>query len=62
MLPCAQCTWLGAAAGIGITLCVPANASPERKALLAAKRLALGRFTRALGRMAYRRWRIRHVG
>ena len=27
---------LGAAAGIGITLCVPANASPERKALLAA--------------------------
>ena len=25
---------LGAAAGIGITLCVPANASPERKALL----------------------------
>ena len=26
---------LGAAAGIGITLCVPANASPERKALLA---------------------------
>jgi cysteine synthase B len=27
---------LGAAGGIGITLCVPANASPERKALLAA--------------------------
>ena len=27
---------LGAAAGIGITLCVPANASPERKVLLAA--------------------------
>lgn len=27
---------LGAAAGIGITLCVPANASPERKALLTA--------------------------
>jgi S-sulfo-L-cysteine synthase (O-acetyl-L-serine-dependent) len=27
---------LGAAAGIGITLCVPANASPERKALLSA--------------------------
>jgi cysteine synthase B len=27
---------LGAAAGIGITLCVPGNASPERKALLAA--------------------------
>jgi cysteine synthase B len=27
---------LGAAAGIGITLCVPANASPERKALLLA--------------------------
>ncbi len=27
---------LGAAAGIGITLCVPANASPERKALLHA--------------------------
>ena len=27
---------LGAAAGIGITLCVPANASPERKTLLAA--------------------------
>jgi S-sulfo-L-cysteine synthase (O-acetyl-L-serine-dependent) len=27
---------LGAAAGIGITLCVPANASPERRALLAA--------------------------
>jgi cysteine synthase B len=25
---------LGAAAGIGVTLCVPANASPERKALL----------------------------
>ena len=27
---------LGAAAGIGITLCIPSNASPERKALLAA--------------------------
>jgi cysteine synthase B len=27
---------LGAAAGIGVTLCVPDNASPERKALLAA--------------------------
>ena len=27
---------LGAAAGIGITVCVPANASPERKALLEA--------------------------
>lgn len=27
---------LGAAAGIGITVCVPANASAERKAMLAA--------------------------
>jgi cysteine synthase B len=27
---------LGAAAGIGVTVCVPANASPERKALLEA--------------------------
>src|SRR5215218_10021394 len=25
---------LGAAAGVGVTICVPANASPERKALL----------------------------
>ena len=28
--------WLGAAAGIGVTVCVPASASPERQALLGA--------------------------